>query len=65
MCNLKNSTTESMYKTETDSYRKQTYSYQRGGSRRNKLGVGDYSYKLLYIKQISNKDLLYTTRNWI
>lgn len=45
MCNLKNSTTESVYKTERDSYRKQTYSYQRGGSRRNELGVGDYSYK--------------------
>ena len=51
MWNLKNNTNESIYKTEqTHRHRKQTYGYQRGAGRRDKLGVGDYSYELLYIK---------------
>ena len=33
------------------------------GGKRNKLGVGINIYTLLYIKQIINKDLLYSTGN--
>ena len=32
--------------------------------RRVKLEVWDYIYTLLYIKQITNKDLLYSTENY-
>ena len=42
MWNLKNDTNEFIYKTETDSQRKQAYGYQRGkGVGRDKLGVWD------------------------
>ena len=41
MWNLKNNTNELIYKTETDSQRKQTYGYQRGKGGRDKLGVWD------------------------
>ena len=43
--------------------RKQTYGYQgvRGGGINWEIGIDIYT--LLYIKQISNKDLLYSTGN--
>ena len=43
--------------------RKQTYGYQgvRGGGINWEIGIDIYT--LLYIKQITNKDLLYSTRN--
>ena len=45
---------------ETRRHRKQTYGYQRGeGGTNQEYGINRY--KLLYIKQISNKDLLYST----
>ena len=51
MWNLKNDTNELIiYKTETDSKTKQTYGYQRGKGRRDKLGVAINRYTLLYIK---------------
>ena len=49
----------------THRHRKQTYGYQRGKGGRDKLGVWDINiYTLLYIKQITNKDLLYSTGNY-
>ena len=51
---------------QTHKLRKQTYGYQRGKvGRRDKLGVGINIYTLLYIKQVINKDLLYSTGNSI
>ena len=42
MWNLKNNTNKCIYKTETESHRKQTYGYQRGeGGERDILGVWD------------------------
>ena len=43
--------------------RKQTYGYQggRGGGINWEIGIDIYT--LLYIKQITNKDLLYSTGN--
>ena len=32
---------------------------------RNKLGIWDYRCTLLYIKQITSKDVLYSTGNYI
>ena len=44
--------------------RKQTYGYQEGkGGRGINWEIGIDIYTLLYIKQITNKDLLYNTRN--
>ena len=46
--------------------RRQTYSYQgvkRGGGINWEIGIDIYT--LLYIKQITNKDLLYSTGNSI
>ena len=42
--------------------RKQTYGYQ-GGKRGINWEIGIDIYTLLYIKQITNKDLLYSTGN--
>jgi len=56
MWNLKNNANEFIYKA--DSQRKQTSSYQRRGINWD-LGINRYI--LLYIKQINNKDLLYST----
>ena len=50
---------------QTHRHRKQTYGYQKGKEGRDKLGVWDYRYTLLYIKQINNKDFLYSTGNYI
>ena len=60
MWNLKYATNELIYKMEIDSQRKQSYGYQSAGG--DKLGV-DSRYKLLYIKQIKNKVLLYSIGN--
>ena len=46
--NLKNNTNELIYKTETDSQRKQTYGYQRGKREGNKLRVLNNRYTSLY-----------------
>ena len=68
MWNIKNNTNESVYKTETDS---QTWKMNlwltkvresRGGTHQE---YGINRYKLFYIKQISNKDLPYSTGNYI
>ena len=64
MWNLKNNTNELIYKTETDSQtQKQTYGYQwgKGGGINQEYGINRYT--PIYIKQITNKDLLYSTGN--
>ena len=52
---------------QTHRHRKQTYGYQRGkageGGINQEFGIKRYT--LLYIKQINNKDLLYSTGNYI
>ena len=51
---------------QTHSHRKQTYGYQRGKRQgRNKQEFGMNIYTLLYIKQITNKDLLYSTQYFV
>ena len=51
---------------QTPRHRKQTYGYQRGkGGERINQEFRINRYKLLYIKQINNKDLLYNTGNYI
>ena len=51
---------------QTHRHRKQTYDYQRGwgvqGEINQKFGINIYT--LLYIKQVNNKDLLYSTGNY-
>ena len=49
---------------QTRRHRKQTYGYQWGKGGINQ-GFGINRYTLLYIKQITNKDLLYSTGNYI
>ena len=49
---------------QTCRHRKQTYSYQSGKGRINQeFEINRYT--LLYIKQINNKNLLYSTGNYI
>ena len=48
---------------KTHRCRKQTYGYQGRKGQRDKLGDGIDIYTLLYIKQITNKNLLYSTGN--
>ena len=48
-------------KKQTHRHRKQTYGYQGGGGINWKIGNDIYT--LLYIKQITDKDLLYSTGN--
>ena len=43
--------------------RKQTYGYQEGKGRRINWEIGIDIYTLLFIKQITNKNLLYSTGN--
>ena len=51
---------------QTHRHRKQTYDYQREKEQgRDKLGAGINKYTFLYIKYITNKDLLYSTENYI
>ena len=68
MWNLKYDTNENLSTKQkyTHRHRKQTYGYQRGkgiGEGCQEFGLSRY--KLLYVKQISNKDLLYSTGNCI
>ena len=44
--------------------RKQNYGYQRRGGE-GQIRSMRITYKLLYVKEISNKDLLYSTENYI
>ena len=53
---------------QTHRHQKQTYGYQRGqrgwgGEISQEFGINRYT--LLYVKQITNKDLLYSTGNYI
>ena len=50
---------------QTHRHRKQTYGYQRGRGEGVTQEYGINRYKQLYLKQISNKDLLYSTGNYI
>ena len=68
MWNLRNNKNESIYKTETDSQAQKITLWfpkrkgRRGGiSQKYEINL----YKLLLIKMISNKDLLYSTGNYI
>ena len=61
MQNLKIDTNELIYKIETDSQTQKTHLYlpkrTGGGGVNQEFGINIYT--LLYIKQITNKDLLY------
>ena len=58
---LKNGTNEHIYKTEIESQlQKTTYDYQVG---KMNWETGIDIYTLLYIRKITNKDLLYSTGN--
>ena len=68
MWNLKYDTNELIYKTETDSQTQKTNLWLPkekgvGGGINQEFGISRY--KLLYIKQINNNVLLYSTRNYI
>ena len=64
MWNLKNNTNELIYKTETDSQTQETNMVtKRKGW--HKLEYGIKRGTLPNIKQINNKDLLYSTGNYI
>ena len=67
MWNLKNKTNKLIYKTETDSQTQKTNMVikgeQRNGGITQEYGINRYI--TLYIKQINNKDLLYSTGNCI
>ena len=62
---LKNDTNEFIYKTETDSQSQRMNLWlPRGkGLGRDSQGVWDEMYSLVYLKQITNKDLLCKTGN--
>ena len=49
---------------QTQRHSKQTYIYQRGRRKGINWEYGINRYTLPYIKQINNKDLLYSTRNY-
>ena len=59
-------TNELIYKTEADSQTSKTNlwlpKWERGGGINWEIGTDIYT--LLYIKQITNKDLLYSTGNY-
>ena len=65
MQNLKNDTNELIYKTEKDSQTQKTNLWlprgRLGGGINQEIGI--HIYILLYVKQILNKDLLYSTGN--
>ena len=73
MWNLKNNTNESIYKTETDSQTQKTNLWlpkgKGGGGVEGEINqeFGINRYTLLYVKQINinNKDLLYSTGDYI
>ena len=67
MWNIKNETTESIHKKETDSQtqKKKTYASQRGEGEEGQVrSKATNRYKLLYAKQISNEDVLYNRGNY-
>ena len=61
MWNLKNDTNELIYKTDIDD-KLMVNKGERGGGINQEFGINIYT--LLYIKQITNKDLLYSTGNY-
>ena len=66
MWNLKkNDTNELIYKTEIESQMQKTNLWLPGGKHGGGINweIGIDIYTLLYIKQITNKDLLYSTGN--
>ena len=64
MCGIqKVGTNELIYKIKSYRYRKQTYGYQWVRKGRINWEIGTDIYALLYIKLITNKDLLYGTGN--
>ena len=67
MWNLKTITNEFViYKAETDSQAQKTNLWlQKGKGGEINWEYGINRYTLLYIKQINNKDLLYSTGNYI
>ena len=66
MWNRKYDTNELIYKIQSDRHGKQTHGYQRGKVVDERLiSSGINIYTLLYIKQITNKDPLYSTENYI
>ena len=68
MWNLKYDTNKVIYKTETDSQMQKTHLWLpmgKGGWGGLNQEFGISRYKLLYIKQINNKVLMYNTGNYI
>ena len=67
MWNLKYDTNELIYETKRDSHIENKVMVTKGErDQRDKVGVPGISrYKLLHIKQINNKLLLYSTGNYI
>ena len=63
MWNLKKDTDELIYKTEIELQMWKTYGYQGTRERRSKLEIKIDVYIPVYIKWITDKDLLYSTRN--
>ena len=64
MWDLKYDTNELIYKTDSD-IEHRLVAAKRGSGGRDKLGAGIRRCKLLYVKQINNKVLLYSTGNYI
>ena len=56
-----------VFTKQKQSYRdgKQIYGYQRGKTRGIKQEYGINRYTLLYIKQVNNRNILYSARNYI
>ena len=63
MRNLTKYTNELIYKPETDPHRTNLPLPWRRVRGRNRLGVWTVMYTLLYLKKITNKNLLYSTGN--
>ena len=59
MWNLKNDTNKLIYKVETDLQNKLTVTGGKDGGSDREFGMDMYT--LLYLKWITNKDLLYST----
>ena len=64
ICRIQEITQMKLYtkQKQTDKHRKQIYGYQQGKAGGTNQVYGINRYKLLSIKYISNKDLLYSTR---
>ena len=52
-----------LFTKQKQTHRKQTYGYQEGRVDRRDGEFGIYMYTLLYLKWITNKDLVYSTGN--